>query len=446
MAKPSGTFNFSLLLATCLVAVFLSFQSAADAGFSRIFAANPAAASIDLLVECSTSAPCSVEFSASQFFPPSASFFQYSPASRFHLVTLALPEIPASGFLYFRFAGDSSAPFSVRLPDSPTPPALPVGPFSALVSTLDGSPPQVAYVLARIRDGALTGSWSLTVLQDGATHANNCCSGLPTVFGDLTPGQNYLHGPALHSEPGMLLEVLVLSEGRSEAAFTATVLDPAAGTTEPSAQEILLGLGAPEISGDRSSTSGSYTVRWTDVPEASGYELVTFDSAGTQLGSGIQLGAGTATYAFSSVAAGIWFHSVRALRSPEVPGPWSSLHSVQVIPLPESAPVVSSPQFLDTDRPLISWSAVPSPAGTSYWYEVQWGTNPDELAANSRITDSPQAAISVAGPGTYFLRVRALMPGSADAGPWSEVFEFTVGLGVPSLTVTSQTESPRIRI
>jgi YD repeat-containing protein len=177
--------------------------------------------------------------------------------------------------------------------------------------------------------------------------------------------------------------------------------------------------GAPAVSAPGSSSTGSYTVSWSAVGNASSYEL---QENGSTVYSGGNLSAG-----ISGRGTGNYTYTARACNNVGC-GPWSAGAPVAVtIPTPPSgAPTVSAPGSSSTGSYTVSWSAV----GNASSYELQENSNTVYSGGNLAL------AIGGRGNGTYAYTARAC--NNVGCGPWSASASTTVALIPPTPVNTQQ--------
>ncbi|GAB4157091.1 MAG: hypothetical protein Kow00107_06480 [Planctomycetota bacterium] len=302
-----------------------------------------------------------------------------------------------------------------------------------------------AFVLARLSSGSYSTFWALAETSGDAVSGSIAFHSLPTAFGDLATSGSSLAGPSLSPKPGMTVEFVALSEGRSPAFASAVLLDPALGETSPQVSELRFGLEPPALSASPASTDGNVHISWRAVSEATGYLLEHRTSGSDWLSLANLNAVPDPSIDISDLAFGEHFFRMRAaIVNMGILSEWSREISVTVLPQPQSAPVVTPGQSFSSTEFEISWSVVNSGHPAAYSYEVQWSSGEDFGSYDSAITDSPSAVLTVSEIGNYFVRVRAVLPGGEIAGPWSPAVSFTVGVGIPSLTVPSITTTPRI--
>ncbi|PZP60430.1 MAG: wall-associated protein [Pseudoxanthomonas spadix] len=171
--------------------------------------------------------------------------------------------------------------------------------------------------------------------------------------------------------------------------------------------------GAPTVSVPGSSSTGSYTVSWSAVGNASSYEL--------QENGGTIYGGGALSLNVNGRSTGSYSYIVRACNNVGC-GPWSSSAITQVLLPPAGAPSLNAPASSNTGSYSISWSEVSS--ATSY-----------ELQENGSVVQNSSTTSYSAngkGAGNYQYQVRAC--NSAGCGGWSNVGTTVVTLVPPTPT------------
>jgi hypothetical protein len=171
--------------------------------------------------------------------------------------------------------------------------------------------------------------------------------------------------------------------------------------------------GAPTVSVPGSSSTGSYTVSWSAVGNASSYEL--------QENGGTIYGGGALSLNVNGRSTGSYSYIVRACNNVGC-GPWSSSAITQVLLPPADAPSLNAPASSNTGSYSISWSEVSSATG----YELQENGS---VVQNSSTTSY---SANGKGAGNYQYQVRAC--NSAGCGGWSNVGTTVVTLVPPTPT------------
>lgn len=184
----------------------------------------------------------------------------------------------------------------------------------------------------------------------------------------------------------------------------------------------------PGLSAPTSSATGSFTVSWTNVINATSYRLEQQSSGGSW--SEIYSGADRSK-AVSGLSTGTYGYRARACSSTAC-GDYSAIFNVQVILPPTAAPMLSSPGTSTTGSYTLGWSVVS--AATSY--ELQSSGNGLYSGGNTSY------AVSGQGNGTVTYRVRACNEGGC--GPWSVEGSVTTSLppsSAPTVTAPSSSTS-----
>lgn len=184
---------------------------------------------------------------------------------------------------------------------------------------------------------------------------------------------------------------------------------------------------APVVSVPALSSTGSYTVSWTSVPDASYYLLQQQYNGGTpaQIYSG-----GALSHAVSGAAnSGQYTYQVRACNVSGC-GPWSAVQAVQVI-LPPSAPTNAHETMQGSIKVIynrVVWDAMP----TAVSYDVTLDGNPTVVYSGPDTTYVIGSATNPDEPdGIHTAFVRACNAGGCSA--WTKVAPYTPP-GPPTLS------------
>ena len=184
---------------------------------------------------------------------------------------------------------------------------------------------------------------------------------------------------------------------------------------------------APNLTVPTRSTSGTYTVSWTAVTDATRYQLEERTGNGNWTSSY----SGTAlTRSISNKAAGEYTYRVRACKGTSPCSDWSDTESIKV---PPATPTVSAPSSSDDGDYRVSWTA--STGATSYVLEERSGASWSEIYNGS----SRSQDISKNTDGTYAYRVKACTAASncSDVSTASEV-KVAIPVDTPHLTLPSR--------
>lgn len=136
---------------------------------------------------------------------------------------------------------------------------------------------------------------------------------------------------------------------------------------------------SPVVTVPAQSTNGNYSVSWTEVAQASRYDLQ--EQAGAGAWSNIYSGPDR-TRAMTGRSGGTYTYRVRACRGTACGG-WSASATVAVQSLPSTGPTISAPGLSIDGTYTISWGAVSGAqtyqleesAAGSGWTEIQNGTS-----------------------------------------------------------------------
>ncbi len=419
--------------------------------------ANVSNSGFDVVLLLDEAAECGVRFgfgadetqwSAENVAEP---LFPSGPA-RLHWLRVRIADPPEEGCLVYFIASPSArgTPCCVRLPrrEAPVPPSTFL---EAAVLTSQDLPPREARSLALVRlgSGPVRSAFRAAPLSEDERQVRLALDGLPNAAGSFDEDGAVVFGGSFPPEPGARVEIVVLVEGRPPAVFEGEVTDAAAGVYDPDPGVLTLSLAAPRLSAPPASSGGSFTLRWEAVPDAAGYLVER--SSGGEWEAVAELGA-LAEPAFeqSGLSWGTWRYRARALASlPGRDGPWSEVAEVRVLPPPQGVPSPPSALASSQPSPQVSWEGVFSPApGTDYYYEVEWSRSPDFSAASRFTTAAAAAVLPLGGGGTWYWRVRAVLPGEngVETGPWSDPAVITVRTGVPVPEAPQFVSSPRFTL
>lgn len=203
--------------------------------------------------------------------------------------------------------------------------------------------------------------------------------------------------------------------------------------------ETAIPLSTPTLTVPGSSQTGSYTIRWTESPMATRYQLqerldsggwtTIHDDGGSSRSATVKLVSGRTP--------GIWEYQVRAC-SATACGDWSVERAVVVQQVPSGAPVISAPATALNGGFVLSWT----PLDSASRYQLQerqgsgsWTSFPDTFETSRTITGK--------AAGSWSYQVRGC--NDAGCGGWSSTRTVSVLYppGVPTLTApaTSNTGS-----
>lgn len=184
------------------------------------------------------------------------------------------------------------------------------------------------------------------------------------------------------------------------------------------------GLAVPRLSGPATVETGSYTLSWGAVGQASRYELRMTANGGLSWST---LYAGSAlSHALTGVPKGVRQYQVRSCDASRCSA-WSASMFVRhlPVPVPGAAPLLSGPA-VSTGSYSLNWNAVAD--ATSYRLEEQ-SQGSDWL----RISEETVTSHSFGGrsPGQYQYRVAGCS--EAGCGPWSNIVVHDVRLPPPPI-------------
>lgn len=201
----------------------------------------------------------------------------------------------------------------------------------------------------------------------------------------------------------------------------------ATGTTE-----LIAPTGTPSLTLDATTTSGSYSVKWTPVAYASRYELRERLDAGAW--STIH-NAGGESVDLSGRANGSWDYQILAC-NPQGCGAWSALKSIVVMVPPSEVPVVTAPPTNTNGNYSVEWTTVPR--ATDYELDERkdggdWVTVYDSKGTNSKETSK---SFGFKWGGSYQYRARAKNEGGYSGYSTIVTTDVTVTLPPPPAPAT----------
>jgi YD repeat-containing protein len=163
---------------------------------------------------------------------------------------------------------------------------------------------------------------------------------------------------------------------------------------------------APTVTAPASNATGAFTVNWTSVATATGYELQQRTDGGAW--STVQDAAATSK-AVSGLTAGTYEYQARACNAGGC-GAYSAITSTVVTLPPVSAPTVTAPASNTTGAFTVNWTNV----ATATRYELQQRT---DGGAWSTVQDAAATSKAVSGltAGTYGHQARACNAGGCGA-------------------------------
>ncbi|MGB9722905.1 MAG: S8 family serine peptidase, partial [Chloroflexia bacterium] len=130
------------------------------------------------------------------------------------------------------------------------------------------------------------------------------------------------------------------------------------------------------------STSGNYTVDWSDVSGATSYLLQEDDNP--SFSSPTEYTTSSSQYAFTGKADGYYYYRVAA-KSGSQTSPWSNTVDIIVDKTPPTNPssvwsTSHTPYTWSTDNTIdVSWSGAWDALSGVYGYSIEWSTSPDTL-------------------------------------------------------------------
>lgn len=166
--------------------------------------------------------------------------------------------------------------------------------------------------------------------------------------------------------------------------------------------------GAPTLTAPADNTTGTYTVSWSAIDDATSYTLQEQTNGGAW--STVQTDAAV-SWAATGKGDGSYAYQVQACNDSNC-GPWSAVATTTVALPPASAPSMSVPTSSATGSYTVSWTTV----ATATSYELQEQVNGGGWTTIQNAS-SASRAISGKGNGTYGYHARAC--NGSGCGPWS---------------------------
>ncbi len=183
----------------------------------------------------------------------------------------------------------------------------------------------------------------------------------------------------------------------------------------------------PSVSSPGTNSTGSYTVSWSTIPNATSYNL------GEQINGGawsIVQSSDATTWSATGKTNGTYGYQAQSCNSGGCSA-WGSVSTTTVLHPPGSAPTLSVPGSNTTGSYTVSWSGV----ATATSYNLQQRVNGGSWAT-VQANGSTSWSASGQGNGTYEYQVQAC--NGSGCGPWSSVASTSVLLppgSAPSLSV-----------
>lgn len=188
----------------------------------------------------------------------------------------------------------------------------------------------------------------------------------------------------------------------------------------------------PSVSSPSTSATGSYTVSWSTIANATSYNLQEQVNGGAW--STVQ-SSGATSWNASGQGNGSYGYQVQSCNSGGCSG-WSSVSTTTVLHPPGSAPTLTAPGSSTNGSYTVSWTSVATATSYNLQEQVNGGgwTTVQSGASTSWST-------SGRGDANYGYQVQAC--NSSGCGPWSAVGSTTVLLppGTPSLSVPASNGS-----
>ena len=183
----------------------------------------------------------------------------------------------------------------------------------------------------------------------------------------------------------------------------------------------------PTLTAPASNNTGSFTVSWTGVPQATAYELQERLGGGSW---GTIQNSGAISSVMAGKPSGAWSYQVRGCNSAGCTA-WSTIKTTDVLLPPASAPTLTAPATNTTGGYSVSWTAIT--AATRYELEQRKDAGTWSNIHNAAATSK---ALTAQTTGAYDYRVRACNDGGC--ADWSALASTVVSLslGTPSLGVT----------
>ena len=183
----------------------------------------------------------------------------------------------------------------------------------------------------------------------------------------------------------------------------------------------------PSVSSPSTNSTGSYTVSWSTIVNATSYTLQERVNGGAW--TTVQSSSAT-TWSATSKANGTYSYQAQSCNSGGCSA-WSSVSTTTVLHPPGSAPTLSVPGSSTTGSYTVSWSAI----STATSYNLQKQVNGGSWTT-VQSSGSTSWSVSGQGDGSYGYQVQACNSGGC--GPWSSVASASVLLppgSAPSLSV-----------
>ncbi|MFA4985467.1 MAG: fibronectin type III domain-containing protein [Candidatus Brocadiia bacterium] len=445
-----------IAIAVILASAFqATYASATPPSAGAVFVANCEAGSFDVV--WITASPDSSfvtwgSYAAPDLWPPEnvgEPLFPTGP-SRVHWQRIRLSSLSLNRtIVYFRVSSDPAGVwYGYKPPDSEEAPT-PIAGVQIPVRTALGQPLPTGKGLALIR---LVGvgeesCWRAVQYSGDVDSVSAEIGGLRQVFGQTAPSIVLVAGELFLPRSGNAVQVFALFDewDATEAAYSLT--DARAGTLDPTPLPLDLRLAVPALPGNRTFPDGNVFFAWASSMEATSYEVQKRLPAGQWTLVGTVAASLTPTY--SGIASdGRYEYRVRAVTSGET-SDWSNICAVLVAEYSGASPAPPTLAPVFTSSPIIDWPSYGIDASVGYWYEIQVDTSQSFSNAIVIFARTNSASLNLTAPGTYYLRIRAIMPDDASvipASPWSTITSFLVTLAVPGPIVADTLDTPRLSV
>lgn len=195
----------------------------------------------------------------------------------------------------------------------------------------------------------------------------------------------------------------------------------AAGVFTNWSEAVDYSLGPQPVAPVRPSFNRRPTFEWTDIPEASTYELWVVTSEGSLNPKGLSQPSWTSA---TDLPGGILQWWVRGLSASGRPGRWSQRADADI-----DRPVVTGPSHATaTSSPLITWTNM---EGAAHYDLFIYRTDIPGLAYRNRNVPTAEFGDVILADGTYKAWVRPTDQ-QGNARLWSRPLDFTVAGGIPT--------------
>ncbi|MDZ7815198.1 MAG: hypothetical protein U5N86_04070 [Planctomycetota bacterium] len=413
-----------------------------------VFIANVNPASFDVIAEFSPVRPDLLFGLDGRPLDNTAQLLTPDSPRKVHWFRARLQELPGTEFVNFAFS-NSQETWSLLLPQTAAPPSA--GPLVLNTNVRNALGGQMyvgsGIALVRLSKNGVKSAFSATFLTSDQQQLNISVSSLPSLYGSLDASGELMSGPDMRVRPGSRVELLVLSNARPTITFSALIHDPSGSDIQPSLPDLQFDLAPPDLDAPSSSNTKEATITWLRPPDTSGYELQRRGDADSEWTTIADISNPNTLQHTDQVAEnGVYHYRARTVStSPSAESAWSTPLTVNFAEAPVQVPSILQSYEVNSSNWTFSWPEVPGEDGVTYEYEIQWSRDPSFSDYSSLITSTPSATVPLAGQGTWYVRVRAILPGTPHlSGGWSTTATVTLALGTPELFVPLSTSSPSL--